>query len=103
MIKFSIEEKLFLLTMIKEKGNIIPLTETHTYDEIISMIKEMINDEFLVNEDSLHLTEKGEEYIEILLKKQKKLKRDWIQPFFQFRRDKIDEKYVYLPQRIDNL
>lgn len=103
MKDFSIEEKLFLLTIIKEKGNIVPLTKTHAYDEIISMIKEMIDDNILVNNELLQVSERGEEYIKELLKKQKKLKRDWIQPYFQFRCDKIDEKFIYLPRRIDNL
>lgn len=103
MKNFSIEEELFLLTVVKGNGNVIPLTETHTYDEIVSKIKEMLNEEILVNEDSLRVTEKGEEYMVSLLKKQKKLKRDWIQPYFQFRCERIDEKFIYLPHRIDNL
>lgn len=96
---FNVEEKLFLLSVIEEDGDVMPLAQVHTYDEILKEIKGMIDDGSVVSEDKLRLTEKGKLAIQDLLAAQKKLKRDWIRPYFQFRRDKIDENYIYLPQK----
>ena len=92
---FNVEEKLFLLSVIEEDGDVMPLAQVHTYDEILKEIKGMIDDGLVVSEDKLRLTEKGKQAIQNLLAAQKKLKRDWIRPYFQFRRDKIDENYIY--------
>lgn len=96
---FNIEERLFLLSVIEEDGDVMPLAQVHTYDEILKEIKGMIDEGLVVSDDKLKLTEKGKETIQDLLKAQKKLKRDWIRPYFQFRRDKIDENYIYLPKK----
>lgn len=96
---FNIEERLFLLSVIEEDGDVMPLAQVHTYDEILKEIKGMIDEGLVVSDDKLKLTEKGKEAIQDLLKAQKKLKRDWIRPYFQFRRDKIDENYIYLPKK----
>ncbi len=71
----------------------------HTYDDILKEIKGMIDEGLVVSEDKLRLTEKGKQAIRDLLAAQKKLKRDWIRPYFQYRRDKIDENYIYLPKK----
>ena len=96
---FNIEERLFLLSVIEEDGDVMPLAQVHTYDEILKEINGMIDEGLVVSDDKLKLTEKGKEAIQDLLKAQKKLKRDWIRPYFQFRRDKIDENYIYLPKK----
>lgn len=96
---FNIEEKLFLLSVIEEDGDVMPLAQVHAYDEILKEIKGMIEDGFVVSEDKLRLTGKGKQAIQDLLAAQKKLKRDWIRPYFQFRQDKIDENYIYLPKK----
>ena len=96
---FNIEERIFLLSVIEEDGDVMPLAQVHTYDEILKEIKCMIDEGLVVSDDKLKLTEKGKQTIQDLLKAQKKLKRDWIRPYFQFRRDKIDENYIYLPKK----
>lgn len=96
---FNIEERLFLLSVIEEDGDVMPLAQVHTYDEILKEINGMIDEGLVVSDDKLKLTEKGKQAIQDLLKAQKKLKRDWIRPYFQFRRDKIDENYIYLPKK----
>ena len=96
---FNIEERIFLLSVIEEDGDVMPLAQVHTYDEILKEIKGMIDEGLVVSDDKLKLTEKGKQAIQDLLKAQKKLKRDWIRPYFQFRRDKIDENYIYLPKK----
>ena len=96
---FNIEERIFLLSVIEEDGDVMPLAQVHTYDEILKEIKGMIDEGLVVSDDKLKLTEKGKQTIQDLLKAQKKLKRDWIRPYFQFRRDKIDENYIYLPKK----
>lgn len=96
---FNIEERLYLLSVIEEDGDVMPLAQVHTYDDILKEIKGMIDEGLVVSEDKLRLTEKGKQAIRDLLAAQKKLKRDWIRPYFQYRRDKIDENYVYLPKK----
>lgn len=96
---FSIEERIYLLSVIEENGDVIPLTKTHRYDEILDEIKSMIVKGWVEHGDKLMLTENGRNAIKELLVSQKKLKRDWIRPYFQFRRDKIDENYIYLPKK----
>lgn len=96
---FSIEERLYLLSVIEEDGDVMPLAQVHTYDEILNEIKGMIDEGLVVSEDKLRLTEKGKQAIRDLLAAQKKLKRDWIRPYFQYRRDKIDDNYIYLPKK----
>lgn len=96
---FNIEERLFLLSVIEEDGDIMPLAQIHAYDEILREIKSMMEEGLIVSDDKLKLTEEGRQAIKNLLAAQKKLKRDWIRPYFQFRRDKIDENYIYLPKK----
>lgn len=96
---FNIEERLYLLSVIEEDGDVMPLVQVHTYDDILKEIKGMIDEGLVVSEDKLRLTEKGKQAIRDLLAAQKKLKRDWIRPYFQYRRDKIDENYIYLPKK----
>lgn len=96
---FNIEEKLFLLSVVEENGDIMPLAQVHPYDEILKEIKDMMDEGLVVSEDRLRLTEQGKQAIQDLLVAQKKLKRDWIRPYFQFRRDKIDDNYIYLPKK----
>lgn len=96
---FSVEEQLFLLSVIEEDGDIMPLAQVHTYDEILTEINGMIEKGWVVSDDKLKLTNEGHQAIQNLLSAQKKLKRDWIRPYFQFRRDKIDENYIYLPKK----
>lgn len=96
---FNIEERLYLLSVIEEDGDVMPLAQVHTYDDILKEIKGMIDEGLVVSEDKLRLTEKGKQAIRDLLAAQKKLKRDWIRPYFQYRRDKIDENYIYLPKK----
>lgn len=96
---FNIEERLFLLSVIEEDGDIMPLAQIHAYDEILREIKSMMKEGLIVSDDKLKLTEEGRQAIKNLLAAQKKLKRDWIRPYFQFRRDKIDENYIYLPKK----
>lgn len=96
---FNIEERLYLLSVIEEDGDVMPLVQVHTYDDILKEIKGMIDEGLVVSEDKLRLTEKGKQAIRDFLAAQKKLKRDWIRPYFQYRRDKIDENYIYLPKK----
>lgn len=96
---FNVEEQLFLLSVIEEDGDIMPLAQVHSYDEILAEIKRMIEKGWVVSDDKLKLTNDGHQAIQDLLLAQKKLKRDWIRPYFQFRRDKIDENYIYLPKK----
>jgi hypothetical protein len=96
---FNVEEQLFLLSVIEEDGDIMPLAQVHSYDEILAEIKGMIEKGWVVSDDKLKLTNEGHNAIQNLLSVQKKLKRDWIRPYFQFRRDKIDENYIYLPKK----
>ena len=96
---FNIEEKLFLLSVVEEDGDIMPLAQVHSYDEILHEIKSMIEQGWVVSDDKLRLTDEGHQAIKNLLNAQKKLKRDWIRPYFQFRRDKIDENFIYLPKK----
>ena len=96
---FNVEEQLFLLSVIEEDGDIMPLAQVHSYDEILAEIKGMIEKGWVVSDDQLKLTSEGHNAIQNLLLAQKKLKRDWIRPYFQFRRDKIDENYIYLPKK----
>lgn len=96
---FNVEEKLFLLSVIEENGDVMPLAQVHSYDEILNEIKNMIESGLVVSEDRLRLTESGHQAINDLLAAQKKSKRDWIRPYFQFRRDKIDENFIYLPKK----
>lgn len=96
---FSIEEQIYLLSVIEENGDVIPLTMTHSYDEILKEIKSMIVKGWVEHRDKLMLTEDGRNAIKKLLASQKKLKRDWIRPYFQYRRDKIDDNYIYLPKQ----
>lgn len=96
---FNIEERLYLLFVIEEDGDVMPLVQVHTYDDILKEIKGMIDEGLVVSEDKLRLTEKGKQAIRDLLAAQKKLKRDWIRPYFQYRRDIIDENYIYLPKK----
>ena len=96
---FNVEEQLFLLSVIEEDGDIMPLAQVHSYDEILAEIKGMIEKGGVVSDDKLKLTSEGHNAIQNLLLTQKKLKRDWIRPYFQFRRDKIDENYIYLPKK----
>lgn len=96
---FSVEEQLFLLSVIEEDGDIMPLAQVHTYDEILTEINGMIENGWVVSDDKLKLTNDGHQAIQSLLSAQKKLKRDWIRPYFQFRRDKIDENFIYLPKK----
>lgn len=96
---FNVEEQLFLLSVIEEDGDIMPLAQVHSYDEILAEIKGMIEKGWVVSDDKLKLTNEGHNAIQNLLLVQKKLKRDWIRPYFQFRRDKIDENYIYLPKK----
>lgn len=96
---FNVEEKLFLLSVIEEDGDVMPLAQVHTYDEILNEIKSMIEIGWVVSDDKLKLTEEGRQAIQELLSTQQKLKRDWIRPYFQFRRDTIDENYIYLPKK----
>lgn len=96
---FNNEERLFLLSVIEEDGDIMPLAQVHSYDAILKEIKGMVEEGLVVSDDKLRLTEKGEQAINDLLAAQKKLKRDWIRPYFQFRREKIDENFIYLPKK----
>lgn len=96
---FNVEEQLFLLSVIEEDGDIMPLAQVHSYDDILAEIKGMIDKGWVVSDDKLKLTSEGHNAIQNLLLAQKKLKRDWIRPYFQFRRDKIDENYIYLPKK----
>ena len=96
---FNIEEKLFLLSVVEEDGDIMPLAQVHSYDEILNEIKSMIEQGWVISDDKLRLTDEGHQAIKSLLAAQKKLKRDWIRPYFQFRRDKIDENFIYLPKK----
>lgn len=96
---FNIEEKLYLLSVIEEDGDVMPLVQVHTYDEILKEIKGMMDEGLVVSDDKLRLTKQGKQAIQDLLEAQKKLKRDWIRPYFQFRCDKIDENYIYLPKK----
>lgn len=96
---FSVEEQLFLLSVIEEDGDIMPLAQVHSYDEILTEIRGMIEKGWVVSDDKLKLTNDGHQAIQDLLLAQKKLKRDWIRPYFQFRRDKIDENFIYLPKK----
>lgn len=96
---FNIEEQLFLLSVIEEDGDIMPLAQVHSYDEILAEIKGMIEKGWVVSDDKLKLTNDGHQAIQDFLLAQKKLKRDWIRPYFQFRRDKIDENFIYLPKK----
>ena len=88
-----------MLSVIEEDGDVMPLVQVHTYDDILKEIKGLIDEGLVVSEDKLRLTEKGKQAIRDLLAAQKKLKRDWIRPYFQYRRDKIDENYIYLPKK----
>lgn len=96
---FSVEEQLFLLSVIEEDGDIMPLAQVHSYDEILTEITGMIEKGWVISDDKLKLTNDGHQAIQDLLLAQKKLKRDWIRPYFQFRRDKIDENFIYLPKK----
>lgn len=87
------------MSVIEEDGDIMPLAQIHAYDEILREIKSMMEEGLIVSDDKLKLTEEGRQAIKNLLAAQKKLKRDWIRPYFQFRRDKIDENYIYLPKK----
>lgn len=99
----QIEEKLFLLVLIKRKGNLSPLAKLHPYSVIIEEIKEMIKLGLIDDKEGLSLTDDGEKELVTLKNRQKMLNRDWIQPYIQAKRDKIDENYIYLPPKIDNL
>lgn len=99
---FNLEEKIFLLSVIEENGNVMPLVQVHTYDEILAEIKEMMEKGWVISDDKLRITEKGQEAIKKMLSDQKKTKRDWIRPYFQFKREKIDEDFIYLPPKITN-
>lgn len=96
---FTIEEKIYLLSVIEEDGDIIPLAQVHSYDEILDEIKSMIENGWVVSDDKLKLTDDGQKAIKDLLATQKRTKRDWIRPFLQFRRDKVDEFFIYLPKK----
>lgn len=102
-MKLNTEEMIFLLSAIKLNGNIAPLASIHSYTDIIDEIKNCIEKGWIVHEDKLLLTNDGEKEMENLMKKQKMLKRDWVKPYFQFKTDKIDENYIYLPHNIDKL
>lgn len=95
----SIEEKIFLLSVIDEDGNVAPLAQVHSYDEILNEIKVMMDEGLVVIDEEIKLTEKGHQAINNLLVMQKKLKRDWIRPYFQYKIDKIDENFIYLPNK----
>ena len=77
---FSVEEQLFLLSVIEEDGDIMPLAQIHSY-EILTEIKGMIEKGWVVSDDKLKLTNDGHQAIQNLLLAQKKLKRDWIRPY----------------------
>ena len=96
---FNSEEKIYLLSVIEEDGDIMPLAQVHSYDEILKEIKSMIELGWVVSDDKLRLTDEGHEAIKVLLAEQKKIKRDWIRPYFQFRREKVDEYFIYLPKK----
>lgn len=96
---FKVEEQIYLLSVIEEDGDMMPLAQVHPYDEILKEIKVMIEKGWIVSNDKLILTNEGKNAIKELLLAQKKLKRDWIRPYFQFRRDKIDENFIYLPKK----
>ena len=65
---FSIEEQIYLLSVIEEDGDVIPLTKTHSYDEILKEIKSMIAKGWVEHGDKLMLTEDGRKAIKKLLK-----------------------------------
>ena len=96
---FNKEEQLYLLSVIEENGDVMPLAQVHSYDEILNEIKRMIECGWVVSEDRLRITDEGHQVIKDLLTAQKKSKRDWIRPYLQFRRDIIDENYIYLPKK----
>lgn len=100
-MKFNNEEMIFLLSAIKLNGNITPLASVHSYTDIVGEIKNCMERGWIIHEDKLQLTDDGEKEIENLMKKQKMLKRDWVKPYFQFKIDKIDENYIYLPHKIE--
>ena len=99
MNMFNIEEKIFLLSVVEEDGDIMPLAQVHSYEEILDEIKSMIEKGWVVSDDKLRLTNQGHQAIKDLLATQKKSKRDWIRPYFQYRIDQIDENFIYLPQK----
>ena len=96
---FNIEEKIFLLSVIEEDGDVMPLAQVHTYDEILNEIKSMIESGWVVSDDKLRLTEDGQQAMRELLAAKKKSRRDWIRPYFQYRREKIDDNFIYLPKK----
>ena len=48
---FNVEEQLFLLSVIEEDGDIMPLAQVHSYDEILAEIKGMIEKGWVVSDD----------------------------------------------------
>ena len=56
---FNVEEQLFLLSVIEEDGDIMPLAQVHSYDEILAEIKGMIEKGWVVSDDKLKLTSEG--------------------------------------------
>ena len=96
---FNTEEKIFLLSVIEEDGDVMPLAQVHTYDEILNEIKSMIESGWVVSDDKLRLTEDGQQAMRELLAAKKKSRRDWIRPYFQYRREKIDDNFIYLPKK----
>jgi hypothetical protein len=99
---FNLEEKIYLLSVIEEDGNVLPLVQVHTYDEILAEIQDMIKEGWVISDDKLRVTEEGQEAMRKMLMAQKKKKRDWIRPYFQYRRETIDENFIYLPPKITN-
>lgn len=96
----SKEELLILLVSIKTGGDISILSSVFSYSDILNELNRLKNEnciEFLDSE--IKLLPKGEKMINKLKMQLKRTKTDWIQPDLREKREKCEEKYIYLPPK----
>ena len=93
-------QKLYsLLYVINNNSNIKRLIHIGlTYSEIADIIKTLLEEKLILNQEKLELTESGKKLFHELESEYKNTEKDkWIEKEKKSKIDKIDKDFIYLP------
>jgi hypothetical protein len=95
-------DRIYLLTAIKNGGNIEPLIGKYSYSQLGAEIKSMLDKGLVSNENGLRMTEKGEAFFLNMCQNDKKRDILWIERMPDMKIEAISEDDIYLPERLMN-
>ena len=92
------EDQIYILTIIKNNGDILPLITKYDYSTIANQISDYMSKNLICEENgNLIVTSNGTEHRNEL-SASFSTNNGFILPQIQYKRQTIDEKYIYLPQ-----